>query len=49
MSTDDIRKLLKVAQKEAQKQEGVQLSIATEKREAEDKDKECSDNREDKH
>ena len=47
MLTDDIRKFLQLAQEEVHKQ-GVQLSIATEKSEAEDKDKESHDNRKDK-
>ena len=47
MSTDNIRKLLQLAQEEVQKR-GVQLSTATEKSEAEDKDKESHGNREDK-
>ena len=47
MSTDNIRKFLQLAQEEVQKR-GVQLSIATEKSEAEDKDKESCNNREDK-
>ena len=47
MLTDNIRKLLQLAQEDVQKQ-GVKLSTATEKSKAEDKDKESHDNREDK-